>query len=165
MFIIMFFYNLLISTALLLLIAKNPRYMMQDYPPEITSGIPPQTAEEKRSAMRYGLPFMLILAGFPLVYGLVTKFSGGMGFADNLLRIFFLMFSFNLVDLLVLDWMIFCWLTPDFLVLPGTKGHPGYKNYRFHFIGFLKGTLIVSAASLVFTALIEGISQLFLMIR
>jgi hypothetical protein len=45
-------------------------------------------------------------------------------------------------------------------VLPETEGHPGYKNYRFHFIGFLKGTLIVLVASLVIAGLAEVVFTL-----
>lgn len=160
MFLIMILYNILAILALTFIIAKNPRYMMQDYPPEITAGIPAQTDEEKRAGMRYGLPFLLLLAGFPLLIGLVFKFLGPVSFIELWLRIFVLMFSFNLVDLVILDWLIFCWLTPSFMVLPGTEGHPGYKNYRFHFNGFLKGTLIVLVASLVIAGLAEVVFAL-----
>lgn len=157
MFFIMLIYNILACLSLLWLVAKNPRYMMQDYPPEITADIPERTAEEKQAAMRYGLPFLLILGGFPLFIGLVFKFIGPVGYIELWLRIFILMFSFNLVDLVILDWIIFCWLTPSFMVLPGTEGHPGYKNYRFHFIGFLKGMLFVFISSFILSGLIEGI--------
>jgi len=160
MFLFMILYNILAILALIFIIAKNPRYMMQDYPPEITANIPTQMVEEKRAAMRYGIPFLLILAGFPFLIGLVFKFLGPVSFVELWLRIFVLMFSFNLVDLVILDWMIFCWITPAFMVLPGTEGHPGYKNYRFHFIGFLKGTLIVLAASLVIAGLAEVVFTL-----
>jgi len=38
----------------------------------------------------------------------------------------------SMFDLLVLDlWMFYTW-TPKFLVLPGTEGMAGYKNYRPH---------------------------------
>jgi hypothetical protein len=46
---------------------------------------------------------------------------------------------FNVFDLIVLDWLIFCTIQPHAIVLPGTEGMPGYRDYRFHFIGFLKG--------------------------
>ena len=157
MFRLMLAYNVLTSAALLTLMAKNPRYMMQDYPHEITADIQPQTPEEKKEGMLFGLPFFIFLAGFPLVYAIVNKFNFEAGFLVNWLGVFTLMFSFNLVDLVILDWMLFCWITPDFMVLPGTEGNPGYKNYRFHFIGFLKGTLIVGMAALVLSGLIEGI--------
>lgn len=161
MFKTMLAYNILATIALLALIAKNPRYMMQDYPPEITAGIPPQTREEKKAGTRYGLPFILVLIGLSLVTGLINKLSGSMGFLENFLCIFALMFSFNLVDLILLDWLIFCTLTPDFMVLPGTNGHAGYKNYGFHFIGFLKGTLICAAGSLVVAGLCEAVAAVF----
>lgn len=160
MFLIMLAYNLLASLALLWLVGRNPRYMMQDYPPEIAAGIPPQTAEEKREGIRCGLPFLIILIGFPLVAGLLFIFLGPISFMELWLRIFFLMLSFNLVDLVILDWMIFCCLTPHFMVLPGTQGHPGYKNYFFHFVGFLKGLLFVSIGSLVVAGLVEGVFAL-----
>lgn len=164
MFLIMFIYNLLACLALLWLVGKNPRYMMRDYPPEINADIPAQAAKEKKAGRRNGIPFLLLLAGFPLFIALVFKFLGLVSFVELWLRIFVLMFSFNLVDLVILDWMIFCWLTPSFMALPGTEGRPGYKNYRFHFIGFLKGTLIVLVASLVIAGLAEfvfGLTNLF----
>ena len=159
MFLILMAYNLLACLALLWLVGRNPRYMMQDYPPEITANIPPQTAKEKREGMRYGLPFLIILVGFPLLPGCflffwADPFHGVV--AENIL----LMLSFNLVDLVILDWMIFCWLTPRFMVLPGTEGHLGYKNYFFHFVGFLKGLIFVLIGSLVVTGLVEGVFAL-----
>jgi hypothetical protein len=42
---------------------------------------------------------------------------------------------------LVLDWVIFCLITPRFVVIPGSEGAQGYKDYWFHFRGFLFGTL------------------------
>ncbi len=138
-------YNILVSASLLLLMYKNPRYMMQDYPKEITQGIPEKTKEEKRGALIFGLPFLLILVVYPLVFGIYG--AREFGFLENWARIFSLMFSFNLVDFLILDWLLFCTITPKFMVLPGTEGHPGYKNYVFHFYGFLKGTVISAAVS------------------
>lgn len=45
----------------------------------------------------------------------------------------------SLADLIILGWIIFCVITPNFIVIPGTRGAAGYKDYRFHFFGFLKG--------------------------
>jgi hypothetical protein len=46
---------------------------------------------------------------------------------------------FNVFDLIILDWLFFCTIQPRSMVLPGTEGMAGYRDYRFHFIGFLKG--------------------------
>ena len=63
---------------------------------------------------------------------------------------------FNLVDLLVMDWLIVCTITPRFLVLPGTEGMAGYKDYRTHPRGFVIGSAVaimgsglIAAASLL----------------
>jgi hypothetical protein len=148
-------YNLLTSAVLMLLVHANPRYMMQDYPPQITAHIPPRTREEKKAELIYGFPFLFILAGFPLVLEFVGKFSFQQSFLQIGFQIFVLVFSFNLVDLLILDWLVFCTLTPRFMVLPVTEGNPGYKNYCFHFISFLKGSLFSVIASVCFAGLVE----------
>ncbi len=153
-------YNLLASISLLLLIKKNPRYMMQDYPEEITKNIEAKTAKEKREYLRFGLPFILILLLYPLLFGLYGKFIFDYSFITNFLAILVILFSFNVVDLLILDWLIFCYITPKFIVIPGTEGHPGYQNYGYHMKGFLKGSGFAVIGSFVFALLIEGISLL-----
>jgi len=60
----------------------------------------------------------------------------------------------NLFDLLVFDWLIFCKINPRFMILPGTKGNPAYQDYRYHFIGFLKGTILCIVGAVVISLLI-----------
>jgi hypothetical protein len=60
---------------------------------------------------------------------------------------------FNIFDLLILDWLFFCTLKPRLMVLPGTEGMPGYRDYRFHFIGFLKGLIFCAVGGLVVSLL------------
>ena len=68
------------------------------------------------------------------------------------------MFSFNLVDLFILDWLIFCTITPKFILLPGSDGHPAYKNYKYHFVAALKGTLFALIGALLATGIAELIN-------
>jgi hypothetical protein len=63
---------------------------------------------------------------------------------------------FNVVDLAVLDWLVFARLRPRFLVLPGTEGLPGYGDYGFYFKGFLTGIW----TSLVGSLLVAGVAML-----
>jgi hypothetical protein len=62
---------------------------------------------------------------------------------------------FNIVDWLLLDWLMFCTLTPRFLVIPGTEGMSAYKDYGFHFRGFLKGCVFSVLAGLVIAAIVS----------
>jgi hypothetical protein len=67
---------------------------------------------------------------------------------------------FNVFDLLILDWILFCTIRPRWLVLPGTEGMAGYGDYRFHFIGFLKGLGFVAVGALVISTLWVAIQWL-----
>lgn len=49
-----------------------------------------------------------------------------------------------------MDWLIFCTITPRFLVIPDTEGNPGYKNYKFHLNGLVGKGLIYAMILSVF---------------
>jgi hypothetical protein len=68
---------------------------------------------------------------------------------------------FNLVDLLVFDWLIALTIRPKFMILPGTQGSQGYHDYGFHFRGFLKGTL----GGLLGSLILAGLAVLIYSIR
>ena len=68
-------------------------------------------------------------------------------------------FAFNLWDWLVIDWFVFCAITPKWLVIPGSEGHPAYKNYLFHFRGFLIGTAFCAALGVVAAAIVTLADQ------
>ncbi len=59
---------------------------------------------------------------------------------------------FNIFDLIILDWIFFCTIQPRSMVLPGTEGMAGYRDYRFHFIGFLKGLGFSAVGGLLIAA-------------
>jgi hypothetical protein len=68
-------------------------------------------------------------------------------------------FYFAVWDLLVFDWLIFVTIQPDFIVIPGTEGMPGYSDYWFHFqvsflgwvqwISILAGGLVMAGLSVI----------------
>lgn len=147
-------YIALATLFLLGLVFYNPRLMLQDYPPAIKAVVPPRTAGEKRQALILGMPFLLTLLLFPLYAAFVFHSQNGGGFLPLWLFTFGIVFAFNLWDWLVLDWLIFCTITPKQFVIPGSEGHPAYKDYSFHFRGFLLGTVFSLAAGLIAAAIV-----------
>lgn len=137
----------LLSVVLLIIGLKNRRMMLQDYPMSIRQKVPAKTRVEKNMGIAYGIPFILILIGYP-IYA-VWSYSNATSFLDIFLFIWGVMMFSNLYDLIILDWLIICTLTPRFVVIPGTEGDKGYKDYKFHFIAFLKGIAITFGISLV----------------
>lgn len=145
-------YVALTTAALAGLMLYSPRLMLQDYPPPIREAVPAKTREENRQSFVVGLPFLVVLFGFPLAAtyrfhvfshaGFLASWAYGGGVA----------LAFNLWDLVVIDWLVFCAWTPSWLVIPGTAGHPAYKDYGFHFRGFLIGTALSAILGLLSAA-------------
>lgn len=131
-------YVALATLMLVGLVLRNPRLMLQDYPPAIKAIVPPKTDAEKRQSTLYGMPFLLALLVLPFVFVARLETTS---FIALFLHAFGIVWAFNVWDWLVLDWLVFCTLTPKFFVIPGSEGHPAYKDYGFHFRGFLIGTV------------------------
>ena len=144
-----------ISCLLLLgILWINPEILLKDYPPDIQAKYGPMSDRSKRQR----LPVAVILGA--VVLGVVAASfvevranSGGhIPFLTAFVHLFVMSSLFNLVDLLILDWPLVA-MRPSFIVLPGTEGLAGYRDYGFHFRGFLIGTVLV----LVTTVLIAGV--------
>src|SRR3990170_633538 len=130
--------------------------MLRDYPPDVQAEHGPMSDRSHRQKL---LVAILVLAE---TFGVIVASLGHIlddahaaGLFPAMFVHFFVMFSvFNVLDWLVLDWLIVVSLRPSFLILPGTEGMAGYRDYAFHFRGFLIGIPITLAASLVLAALV-----------
>jgi len=129
--------SLVIAISMLI----NPRLWLQDYPQEIQDSVPPKTDREKRLSLIVGVPFLLVMAGVALwsTWRLQAANQGGLSFLLLSIHAFGVVFIFNLFDWLILDWLLFCTITPSWMVIPGTEGMAAYQDYFFHFRGFLVG--------------------------
>ena len=145
--------SVLASITILGILRLNPRLFLQDYPDEIQEHVPPKTDQEKRLSLLVGIPFLLLLFAVPF-FSTVNLDRQGATFFQLFINAFGVAFIFNLVDLLLLDWLIFCTVTPKFLIIPGTDGFKSYKDYGFHFRASLIGTFISIAAGLVIAGIV-----------
>ncbi len=145
--------SLVLSVIILIMELINPRLMLRSYPKDVKAAVPPATEREKRQTLLWAIPFWLALLGFPTAAALAVKASN-QGFLLIFLSAFGVMFLPNVVDWLILDWLIFCTITPKFAILPGTEGLAGYKNYAMHFRGFLIGTALSGIVSLIIAGIV-----------
>jgi hypothetical protein len=126
----------------------NPEIMLNDYPPDVREKHGPMSERSKRQR----LPVAVAIGAVALAI-VVRSFSavradarGDISFVTAFVHLFVMFSVFNVVDLLLLDWPLVA-IGPRFMVLPGTEGLAGYKDYRFHLRGFLIGTFLILVAS------------------
>lgn len=155
-------YILIFSVFILVTLRVNPRIWLHDYPKEIQNSTKPKNEDEKKKTKVLSLLFIIIFAVFPLLmtYSYSLQHNESVTFLNYFIHFMILLQLANLNDLLIIDWLIFCKITPKFIVIPGTEGSQGYKNYKFHFIGFVRGAFISVLISLLF-ALICFLAQWF----
>lgn len=122
----------------------KPRMWLHDFPADIQALAAPKTPEEKRITTLVGMPFVLIFFGLNIVLSWDLKASMGEDFSFGAawLYAYALFMGFNLWDWLVLDWIGLSLVDPQHPPFPGTEGAAGWRNYKFHFYGFLKGSII-----------------------
>lgn len=144
-------YSLVLSLILNISQLYNPRIWLQDYPKDIREKVPPKNKREKMLSLYFGIPFLIFMVFYP---PMVTYYFSGV---TNYLEIFFNMLiiytSFNIFDLVVLDWLLFNYLNPKYLIIPGTAGMKSYQNYLFHLRGLYIGLIL----SVIISALFSGV--------
>ena len=150
--------SIIASFYIIITFLINPRIWLQDYPQAIQDLLPPKDEKEKRLSLILGIPFLILLVGIPLFSTiLLENHNPEFKYISLAFNAFGVAFAFNIVDWLVLDWLMFCTITPKFIILPGSEGSSAYKDYWFHFRGFLIGTVFSLAAGLF----IGGVVLLF----
>ena len=142
-----------VCALLLGLLWINPEILLNDYPPDIQQKHGPMSERSKRQRLPAALAIGAV--ALPIVvasFASVRSNAGGkIPFLAAFVHLFVMLSVFNVADLLVLDWPLVA-IGPRFMVLPGTEGSAGYKDYWFHFRGFLIGTVLILAGSVTVAA-------------
>ena len=137
---------------MLVLLRFNPRIFLRHFPKEIREIVPPKSEKERRMSILLGL-----LIGVPMTSALLwrTATLETHSFWERFAYAFGVLFIFNLVDLLILDWLIVCWFEPRWVILPGTEHVVIPKQYLHHFKGFLMGTVGLAIVGFAIAALLS----------
>jgi hypothetical protein len=141
------------SFYILAMMRFNPRLFLNpgDLPADILAAVPPKTVQEKRLAILLGIPFLAGIVAIPVISTLQFRqqMGGEVAFLYLFLHPFAILLIFNLFDLLILDLLLFCTFTPRFMVIPGTEGLAGYRDYGFHLRQHLKSLIFLVLGSLI----------------
>lgn len=146
-------FTVLIGGSILL----KPRLWLHDFPADIRALAAPKTEAEKRQTRWLALAMLPVMFVLPVVLGRNVRVAVGPDFDFWMAWVygFGLFFLMNLWDLLVMDFIGLSLIDPQHPPFPGTEGAAGWRNYRFHFYGFLKGTVMGVVFAVVFAALVS----------
>jgi hypothetical protein len=128
---------------LLLMVSFSPRiWGYSDYSEEIKAKVPPQTREERRTAVIVSIPFLVITFGMPVysLWALKAQLGGEIPFLTAFIHLFVIFMMGTLGDLVILDWLIVSRITPRFVMIPGTT-EEDYKDFSHHYRGHLWATI------------------------
>jgi len=111
--------------------------------------VPPKSTREMRISLLLGL-----LMAAPLTSALLWRTStlGSQSFWNRFAYAFGVLFIINLVDLVILDWLIVCWFKLRWAILPGTEHIVTPNPYLHHFREFLIGTVGLVVVGLAIAA-------------
>jgi hypothetical protein len=117
--------------GLFLMIKINPRIQLHNYPPQIKNTVPPKTAKERKLFLLLALPILVLIIMY-IIISLYLKINDPATYIEVLLYWIFVYFIMACIDLFICDYLIFCTITPRFIIIPGTEGNSGYKNKSYH---------------------------------
>lgn len=145
--------SLYLGVAFVALSLLDPEMWLGDYPPDIREAWGPMSPAARRRKWLLGVPvFALALALVVLATRQIAAVPPP-SFGAVWLHTFVMLSVFNLVDLLVIDWLLFVRIRPAFVVLPGTEGMAGYDDYAFHARAFAIGTVGIAVFGVIVAAL------------
>lgn len=149
-------YNLFLSILLYASLAVDPRMWLHRMPPAVVAKVPPKTAREKQKFLFWGI----LTAAIMFLYPPVVVYLQHYNWPQTLWMVLSLYVSFNLVDTLILDLLIFVYLTPPFIIIPGTQ-LSDYKDARYHVRAGLMGMVISLVGGLVMGGLVILAQSIF----
>lgn len=152
-------YGLVLSALLSALIigtlAWRPMIWLDDAPAEVRAAVGPMSDQDRRAKRWTGVAFFVIIAGVcgAAMVALARLGGGAVTIIDAALSFFIIFLTFNLVDLILLDWLVVEAWRPGFIRFPGATQAMSFGGYAYHFRGFLIGIGFCFAGSLLFATI------------
>jgi len=144
------------SIYLLAMLWFNPRLSLNDLPEDIKNAVPPWSKKEKIQSILFGIPFFILVVGFPFFSTLTLKNQHGdnISFLALFINAFGVIMIFNLVEVGFVDLLLLCKIRPKFMIIPGTEELAGSKDYWHQIRAHLRGTALMGILCLIIALII-----------
>lgn len=122
-----------IGAALIGMLFAAPYAFMHDYPADIRKRAAPPTPRQRRAGNAASLGFLVaLLLGLGGVVFSWAAMQPQKGFWDLVLMALLALLLFVVVDIVIVDWLVWSLWRPRRIVLPGTEECAGWRDYGFH---------------------------------
>ncbi len=144
------------SIYLLAMLWFNPRLSLNDLPDDIKNAVPPWSKKEKIQAIFFGIPFFILVIGFPFFSTLALKNQYGdtISFFALFINTFGVIMIFNLVEVGFIDLLLLCKIRPKFMIIPGTEGLAGSRDYWHQIRAHLRGKVLMGVLCLIIAGIV-----------
>lgn len=132
-----------------------PFTIEHDYPQGVRelAAFPAPTREHRQRGVFFGVVSFCFLFGLLIGFALVSYKGASASFANIFLHLWIICMVWNLIDLIIVDWLLICTFLFSPLLLPGTETSLENKDFKFHFKGFLKGLVVMTVIAFVFSTI------------
>jgi hypothetical protein len=152
-----------LGAAIIATLVWNREIWLHDFPKDVRDAYgPPRRPETRRQKAIASVVFfggLLAVLAVSLIH--LAQRLGGLSFGAVFVNLLVMLMLFNLVDLLIIDWLILGVLWRSLSVMPGTDPNlAGYSDWSFALKGFLKGSVGIFVSAVVLGAVIAGVYRL-----
>ncbi|MCU0500038.1 MAG: hypothetical protein MUF87_22035 [Anaerolineae bacterium] len=147
--------SMVLTVLVLVSLAHNPRILIINGPEIMRETLAPLSEIEMRSLKRGQALTLLTLFLMPLVISVWYESTYPPLILSEAFFLFWIMWMiFNIVDFVIIDWFILLWWQPSWFVIPNARPYREYTDYKHHFRGFLKGTVMLAVLALVYAVIV-----------
>ncbi|KAG4098122.1 hypothetical protein H8356DRAFT_939789 [Neocallimastix lanati (nom. inval.)] len=115
------------------------------------------TSKQRRNTFIYQVLSIIVIFGSLGYFGIAPFTESKVSFLTIFIYSFIICMAWNVIDLVIMDWFIVCYLTPSWVVIQGTQDCEGYKDYIHHFKDFLVGCVYMTLIAIVYSIVDYGI--------
>lgn len=150
--------SIVLGVLILGSLAANPELWLRHYPEPILAVYGRTPKDPRTAGQRRWLGVAMLGVTALFVGGGLASLEarhGELGFVAAFVCAYLMLAVFNLVDLVLIDWLVLYVFEPRWARLPGTEDLPQQQRLSKHLADWVKGSVGLSLVALPFAALIQ----------
>lgn len=143
-------FSAVLSIVILGGLSQNPRALIVNGPKLMQESLKALSPEELRQVNRWRIVLVLLILFAPLGIGIwYEKSYQEFNYGEAWLFLWIIWMSYNVVDLLIIDWLVLLWWQPAWSQIPDALPYSSYTDFTYHFKASLKGSLMLTVFALI----------------